>query len=83
MYLDSMFKVVEVTYNKDGERVIRLQKWPRCRRRCTLIGTDVKVEVDDIIHAKIQNHDPDTGWKLEKLHGFHYDDSKPDCTVCR
>lgn len=77
MYLDSMFKVKEVT----GDRV-RLRNWPRERRVCRLFDTDLNVDEGDIVHLRIENHTPERGWVVDEVYGFHYSD-KRDCTVCR
>lgn len=77
MYLDSTFKVKEVTPD-----CVKLRVWPRERRVCRLFDADLDVGEGDIVHLRIENHSPEHGWVVDSMYGFHYSEKK-DCTVCR
>jgi hypothetical protein len=81
MYLDALFKVKRIEHHPEHGRTVRLRRWPRDRRWCVLYGSGLDVEEGDIIHTRIQNHDPEVGWELDSMYGFHYDDER-DCEVC-
>lgn len=77
MYLECIFEVVEIDY-----RHVKLHKWPRHTRTCYLYDADESFEGGDKVHLTIENHSPESGWVVDEVHGFHYNDEKKDCSVC-